>query len=255
MKADEKRLQNRVAVVTGSSRGIGSAVARAFAAHGAMLALVARDEGNLEAIKRDLEEETEVLAVPGDISREKDVARFVEAVMKRFGKIDVLVNNAGILTPQALIHEVQTEDWDRTLAVNLRGMFLMIKHVLPVMLERKSGVIINVSSGAGKHGAPGWGPYSASKFGVEALTQVLAAETRSQGIRTNAVNPGGVRTSMRAMAYPEENLLSLPHPDEVAPLFVYLASSEGRGMTGQSFEFREWIRAHPMWKIPAGRPH
>jgi NAD(P)-dependent dehydrogenase (short-subunit alcohol dehydrogenase family) len=110
------------------------------------------------------------------------------------------------------------------------------------MIPQRSGSIINVSSGVGRIGRACWGAYAASKFGVEGLTQVLADELREFGIRANSVNPGPTRTEMRALAYPEEDPLTLPTPDHVAPVFVYLASDDSAAVTGQSFDARDWLK-------------
>lgn len=245
------KLEDRVAIVTGASRGIGHAVARAYADHGAKVALVSRNLQDLDRVVSERTTGQEMLPIQADVGKEEDVSRFVSQVMNHFGKIDILVNNAGVLTRKAPLQEVTLEEWDLTLSVNLTGYFLCAKHVLPIMQKRKSGVILFVSSGAGKREAPEWGPYAVSKFGVEGLNLVVAAEARSYGIRVNAVNPGGVRTAMRNLAYPDENPMHLTSPEEVAPLFVYLASSEARHVTGQSVDFREWIQAHPEWKYGA----
>ncbi len=243
-----KKLENRVAIVTGASRGLGYAVARAYADHGARVVIVSRNFGELESVTGKWSEGCEVLPVQTDVTKEDEVSQLVEKTMNQFGKIDILVNNAGVLTPKGPIHEVTVQDWNLTMDVNLKGSFLCTKYVLPIMRQRKSGVIIYVSSGAGKRPAPEWGPYAVSKFGVEGLNQVVAAEAKSHGIRVNAVNPGGVRTTMRSMAYPEENPMLLCTPEEVAPLFVYLASSDAKDVTGQSIDFKDWIQSFPDWK-------
>jgi NAD(P)-dependent dehydrogenase (short-subunit alcohol dehydrogenase family) len=134
------------------------------------------------------------------------------------------------------------------MAVNLRGPFLCMRAVLPQMLALRHGSIITISSGAGKREAPFWGPYAVSKFGIEGLTLLVAGETRTSGVRVNAVNPGGVRTAMRAMAYPTEDPRTLPTPEELTGIFVYLASEASHQVTGQSFEAREWLQEHPEWR-------
>jgi len=127
------------------------------------------------------------------------------------------------------------------MAVNLNGPFFVIKACLPLMTAGGEGSIINVSSGVGRIGKPRWGAYAASKFGLEGLTQVLAAELQPLHIRVNAVNPGGTRTTMRAAAYPEEDPLTLATPEEITPVFVYLASDASRDVTGQSLEARDFL--------------
>jgi len=127
------------------------------------------------------------------------------------------------------------------LKVNLTAQFLVTKEVLRLMIARREGSIINVSSGVGRIGKARWGAYAASKFGIEGLTQLLAEEVKEFNIRVNAVNPGATRTEMRAEAYPEEDPLTLPTPNEITAVFVYLASPESIGVTGKSFDARDWL--------------
>jgi NAD(P)-dependent dehydrogenase (short-subunit alcohol dehydrogenase family) len=135
--------------------------------------------------------------------------------------------------------------WEEVVRVNLTGSFFMIREALKVMMPQRGGSIINVSSGVGRIGKARWGAYAASKFGLEGLTQVVADEVREFGIRVNAVNPGPTRTEMRALAYPEEDPLTLATPDEVVPIFVYLASDAATAVTGQSLDARDWLsQAH-----------
>jgi NAD(P)-dependent dehydrogenase (short-subunit alcohol dehydrogenase family) len=127
-------------------------------------------------------------------------------------------------------------------AKSLTALFMVTREVLRVMIPQKEGSIINVSSGVGRIGKARWGAYAASKFGVEGFTQVLADEVKAVNIRVNAVNPGGTRTQMRTEAYPEEDPLTLPTPEEIAGVFLYLASAESGGVTGRSFDARDWLR-------------
>ncbi len=242
------KLTGTVAIITGASRGLGHSVAMRFVREGAKVAICSRTPIGIEEVARDLRRAGgEVLAVKADVSQERDVDRLVSMTMKQFGKLDVLINNAAVLTPRGPIHQMKVTDWDLTMAVNLRGPYLCMRGVLPHFFAQKRGAIVNVSSGAGKRPAPGWGPYAVSKAGVESLTASVAEEVRAHGVRVNAVNPGGTRTAMRAAAYPQEDPMRLPVPDELTGVFVYLAS-EASTETGQSLDAPEWLASHPEWR-------
>jgi NAD(P)-dependent dehydrogenase (short-subunit alcohol dehydrogenase family) len=236
-------------MITGSSRGLGRAVALRYAREGARVSLCSRTPKEIEAVAQEIRRAGgDAIGLKADVSQERDVDRLTAMTLKAFGRLDVLVNNAGVLTPRAPIHQVKVTDWDATLAVNLRGPFLCIRSVLPHLLKQGSGSVINVSSGAGKRRAPTWGPYAVSKFGIEGLTGAVAEETRGSGVRVNAINPGGTRTSMRASAYPEEDPTQLQTPEDIAGIFVYLASDASREVTGLSLDAPDWLKEHPEWR-------
>lgn len=157
-------------------------------------------------------------------------------MMARFGSVDVLVNNASLLGPRVAIVDYPFSSWVEVMRINLNGVFLMTQEVLQQMIPRRQGSIINVSSGVGRVGKANWGAYGPSKFAVEGFSQMLAEEIRRFGIRVNALNPGATRTEMRAAAYPEEDPLTLPKPDDITKAFVYLASDESTGVTGKSLD-------------------
>jgi NAD(P)-dependent dehydrogenase (short-subunit alcohol dehydrogenase family) len=203
-----------VAVVTGASRGIGAAVAAAFETEGVSVVRASRSEGC-------------------DVSREEDVAR----LFARLERLDILVNNAGILMPRRPMVEVTTREWDESMAVNLRGVFLYTRAALRLMIPQRTGLIINVSSGAGKRPAPEWGAYAVAKWGVEGLTKTVAEEVKEFGIKVVAINPGGTRTRMRAQAYPDEDPMTLKTPEQLAEFFVALAAGKMRFRTGESIDY------------------
>ena len=241
---DGEILAHKVALVTGGSRGIGRAIAGAYARAGANVVICGRDEKNLlqavAAIRRD---GGSIEGLPGDVGDPADVQRIVSGAMQRFGTVHVLVNNASILGPRDTIADYPVAAWKEVLRINLTGLFLMTRQVLPAMLAQGSGSIINVTSGVGRRGKARWGAYAVSKAGLEAMTQVLAEELSSTGIRVNSVNPAATRTEMRAQAYPSEDPLTLPTPEQILPIFLYLASDASEGVNGQALEARNWQSA------------
>ena len=236
------KLKGKVALVTGGSRGIGRAVAAAYAREGAEVVVTARDRGFLEATVEEIGRAGgRVVPLEVDVADWHRIKDLAEEINRRFGRLHILVNNASLLGPRVPIQEYPEEEWEAVISVNLNGPFFVTKACLPLMTAAGEGSIINVSSGVGRMGKPHWGAYAASKFGLEGLTQVLAGELKPLQIRVNAVNPGGTRTAMRAAAYPEEDPLTLPTPDQITPVFVYLASDASRDVTGQSLEARDFL--------------
>ncbi len=236
------RLEGKVALVTGGSRGIGKAVAATYAREGAEVIIAAREVDSLEAAAAEIRKSGgRVVPLQADVAHREAVQGLAEEITRRFGRLHILVNNASLLGPRVPLLEYPEEEWEQVIAVNLHGPFFIIKACLPFMIQAGEGSIINVSSGVGRVGKPRWGAYAASKFGLEGLTQVLAAELKAHHIRVNAVNPGGTRTTMRAAAYPEEEPFTLPTPEEITPVFLYLASDASRDVTGQSLDARDFM--------------
>ena len=234
-------LEGKVTLITGASQGLGRALALAFAKEGARVVVNARSEESIRPAAGEVEDAgAEVLAVAADVSKAGDVERLVRETVERFGRIDVLVNNAGLLGPRVGIEEYPEDERRKVIDANLTGPFLVSKAAIPHLSE--GGSIINVVSGVSVEGRAEWGAYSVSKFGVEGLTQILAAELEERGVRANAVDPGGMRTDMRAAAYPEEDPQTRITPEENTAVFVYLASDESRGVTGERFKAQEFGR-------------
>ena len=232
-------LKDKVTLVTGASQGLGRALALAFAKDGARVVVNARSEESIRPVAEEAESlGAEVLAVAADVSKSADVERMVNETVERFGEIDVLVNNAGLLGPRVRIEEYPEDEWRKVIDANLTGPFLVSKVAIPHLPE--GGSIINVVSGVSVDGRAEWGAYSVSKFGVEGLTQILAAELAERSIRVNAVDPGGMRTDMRAAAYPEEDPTTRITPEENTAVFLYLASDESKGVTGERFKAQEF---------------
>jgi len=213
------RMTGRVAVVTGTSRGLGKAIADRFAAEGALVFTASRSEGI-------------------DVTLEEDVRKLFERAVQAGGP-DVVVNNAGILTPRRALVDVPLEEWETSIRTNLTGVFLCTREALRVMLPRRKGLIVNVSSGVANRAAPTWGPYAAAKWGVEGLTKLAAEEAKESGVRVVAVNPNRTRTPMRAAAYPEEDPSTVKTPEETAEYFLALAAGEVGFETGASLEHGE----------------
>ena len=227
------KLKDKVALITGGARGIGKAVALAYAREGAKLAICARTDSEIDATVREIQGlKGECRGWVCDVSLEESVKNLGQQIQKAYGRIDILVNNAGVMTRPAPLTELEVKKWDYTIAVNLRGPFLVTKEVLPLMVRQNSGSIINVSSGLGRSGYANFGAYSVSKWGVEGFTQTLAAEVRSYNIRVNSVDPGYVATKMTRYQGKE--------PESVPEVFVFLASDESRGITGRMLSSSRW---------------
>jgi NAD(P)-dependent dehydrogenase (short-subunit alcohol dehydrogenase family) len=234
-------LEGKVALVTGASQGLGRALALAFAREGASIVVNSRSEERIRPVAREAESlGAEVLALAADVSKSADVERLVGATIERFERIDVLVNNAGVLGPRVPIEAYPEDEWRRVIDANLTGLFLVTKAAIPHMPE--GGSIINVVSGVSVEGRAGWGAYAVSKFGVEGITQILASELEGRRVRANAVDPGGMRTEMRAAAYPDEDPTTRITPEENTSVFLYLASDQSQGVTGQRFKAQEFRR-------------
>jgi 3-oxoacyl-[acyl-carrier protein] reductase len=237
------KLHDRVAIVTGGARGIGGAIAAAFAAEGADVVIADVLGEDVAAPVRNAIEEAgrRALQVHTDVSDEAEVRAMVERAQEEFGDIDILVNNAGTFG-QVFFHELTPQEWDRVVGVNLRGCFLCTRMVIPRMLERGYGKIINVASQLGQIGGTEMVHYSASKAGIIGFTKALAREVSSKGVHVNAIAPGPILTEMLAEETEEwanNKLSELPigrfgEVHEVAPTAVFLASDDSSYYVGQT---------------------
>jgi NAD(P)-dependent dehydrogenase (short-subunit alcohol dehydrogenase family) len=272
--AETQRFQGRVVMVTGASRGIGRAMARAFAGEGAGVALVS---SRAEGVRRVADEITaaggRALPLEGDVSNEADVRRFVAQAERSLGPIDVLVNNAGIPGPTAPVTQIALADWQRVLAVNLTGVFLCAREVLKAMLAGRAspspratatGAIINIGSIAGKISYPQRTPYASAKWALVGLTLTLAEEVGPYGIRVNCICPGPVAGELiedvmaaraRATGLPLETvrqkfvgltmLKRMVRPEDVAAAALFLASDAAENITGQALDVSGGIATLP----------
>jgi len=230
-------LVGKTALITGGGKGIGKSIAQTFAKQGAQIVITARTETQLQEVARKIVSAGgRCLPVEGDVSKEEDVIRVVEASRKEFGKIDILINNAGVSIESSFM-ELSLSDWDHLLAVNLKGVLHCIRAVLPEMQKRKAGTIINIASAAGLRGLPGSAAYSASKAAVIALTQSLGDEVAVDGIRANVICPGPIKTGMLLQSAVRDFILKdktdLLTTDDVAGTALFLASDLSGGMNSQ----------------------
>ncbi|MDN2567703.1 SDR family NAD(P)-dependent oxidoreductase [Aquibium sp. A9E412] len=220
-------LTGRLALVTGASRGIGYFLARELAACGAHVVAVARTVGGLEELDDEIKAAGgEATLVPLDLADMAGIDRLGGAIHERWGKLDVMVANAGILGVISPLGHVEAKTFEKVMAINVTAVWRLIRTVDPLLKASDAGRAILMSSGAAHSARAFWGPYAASKAALEALGRSWADETKSFGLKVNAVNPGPTRTAMRAQAMPGENPDTLPHPSEVAAKILPLASPE-----------------------------
>ncbi|GIS97299.1 MAG: 2-deoxy-D-gluconate 3-dehydrogenase [Gammaproteobacteria bacterium] len=224
------KLENQIAIVTGAGRGIGKAIAEAYAAEGAHVVCAARSVDEIDKVAKTIGGS----AIPCDVSDEKSIQSLIDNVVDQHGRIDILVNNAGAVA-RLPVHELPVEEWDTVLNVNLRGLFLCTKYALIPMLSRKTGCIINISSGAGVSGPPNRSAYAASKHGVMGFTKVLVAEYLRKGIRSHVILPDATVSQMRSEGFPTEDPDSLIQADDIADAAVFLATQK---ITAHTLEVR-----------------
>jgi NAD(P)-dependent dehydrogenase (short-subunit alcohol dehydrogenase family) len=251
---NQRKLEGRVALITGTSRGIGRAIAVGFGREGAAVGVTARSAVALQTLVDEIRQGGgKALAIPADLADVAVPARVVQQVLDSFGTIDILVNNAGIGSSSSPRPMVEFDDafWHKTLALNLTAPYLLTKAVLPILLAKKWGRIINIASINGKLPAMHAAAYTASKHGLLGLTRALALEVAREGITVNAICPGPVHTEMndRRVEYDAKRLgISIPElesrltpigrrlePEEIVPMAVLLASAESAAITGQAF--------------------
>ena len=234
--------ERKVAFITGGSRGIGKQVALKFAKNGYNIVInYVSDNTDIKGLQEEFEKENvELLLVKADVTKKEEIQNLVKTAIEKFGYIDVLVNNAGI-TRDGLLMRMKEEDFDKVIEINLKGTFLVTKEVIPYMMKKREGSIINISSVVGLVGNAGQSNYAASKAGIIGFTKSVAKELASRNIRANCVAPGFIKTDMTDVLSEEvkENIHSqiplkrMGTPEEVASLVYFLGSEESRYITGQ----------------------
>ena len=236
----------KVAFVTGAANGIGRATALAFAREGASVVVAdLSEQGNRETARMIEAAGGRALAVRCDVSREEDVKAALDQAVETFGRLDFAFNNAGVEQPLTPVADLTEEAWDRIVDVNLRGVFLCMRHEIPLMLEQGGGAIVNTSSGAGVKGIAGQAAYCAAKFGIVGLTKAAALDYAKAGIRVNAVCPGIIETPMmdrfsggtpegRARVVAQEPVGRMGRPEEIAAAVVWLCSDAAAFVVGHA---------------------
>lgn len=222
------RLAGRIALVTGASRGIGAAIAKAYAREGAQLVLLARTVGALEEMDDAIRAEgaPPALLVPLDLRDFDAIDRLGASLYKRYGKLDVLVANAGILGALSPTSHIDPKVWQQVIDINLTANYRLIRSLEPLLKRSEAGRAVFLTSGAARGVRPYWGAYAVSKAGLESLVRDWGGELLKTNLRVNLVNPGATRTAMRAAAYPTEDPESLKTPEEIAEAFVQLGMAE-----------------------------
>ena len=224
------RLQNRIALITGASRGIGAAVAKRFATEGAHVVLLARTRGGLEEVDDTIRHahgpENGATLLELDLANLDQVDMIGPTLMERFGRLDILVGNAGLLGDMSPIHHIDADTWTRVMDVNLNANWRLIRTLDPLLRASDAGRAVFVTSGAAHGKRPYWGTYAVSKAALEMMVTCWAAETEQTDMKINLLDPGATRTGMRAEAYPGEDPDTLKPPEAIADVFVDLAAPD-----------------------------
>ncbi len=240
-QAPEQLLKNRIILITGAGDGIGRAAALSFAEHGATVILAGRTVKKLEAVYDLIESsgwpQPAIFPINLEGATAHDYDIVAAAIEKEFGRIDGLLNNASLLGNRTSIENYDPSTWNQVMQVNLHAQFLITQAMLPLLMKSEDASLVFTSSTVGRKGSAYWGAYAVSKFATEGLMQVLADELENtSSIRVNAINPGATRTNMRAHAYPAENPGSLPAPEQIMPVYLYLMGADSKEINGQSID-------------------
>jgi len=234
-------LRGRVVLITGASDGIGRAVAMAAAKSGASVVLHGRNKGRLENVYDEIvatnAPRPSIVRLDFEKAGPDDYQTIADALHKEFGRLDVLLHNAGMLGERAPVEHHDIAKWMRTVHVNVNAPFILTRYCLPLLKAAPDPSIVFTSSGVVSNPRPFWGAYLASKWATEGLARMLAEELDSDPVvRVNTINPGKVRTNMRLQAYPAEDRSLLPTPESIADAYLFLFGPRSKGVTGQAFE-------------------
>lgn len=239
----KKPLKDRLALVTGASRGIGRAVALALARQGAHVVITARTAGGLEEVDDEIRDGGgKATLLELDLTRGEKIDQLGPTLYQRWGKLDILIANAAILGPLSPLHHVAEEAWNAVMSINLTANWRLIRTLDPVLKRSDAGRALFVTADEADGSHAYWGPYAVSKAGLETLAKTYAREVADTPVRVNLVNPGPVHTNMRAKAFPGENAATLASPEDVAPLLVELVSPDCT-FNGRIVNYVDWERS------------
>jgi len=236
----EDLLNDKVILITGAGTGIGRVAALTYARHGATVILLGRNIKKLEAVYDEIEQNhwpmPAIYPLNLESARDADFVRLAETIEQEFGRLDGLLHNASVLGVLKPISQYPTSEWMQIMQVNLNAVFMLTRELLPLLRQGDRASVIFTSSGVGHKGRAHWGAYSVSKFATEGLMQIIADEEDGiSDVRINSVNPGGTRTAMRAAAFPGEDPDSLPTPEAIMPVYLYLMGDDSAHVSGQAF--------------------
>lgn len=243
-KPPKNLLSGRTILVTGASDGIGRVAAVTYAQHGAQVLLLGRDRKKLEAVNDEIAASTETspLIIPFDLAKlhAQSEETLSESLRDSIEQLDGILHNASLLGSKVPLAHYPSNEWESVMHVNVTAAFLLTKALMPSLDRSPDASVIFTSSGVGRTGRAYWGAYAVSKFATEGMMEVLADEVSDTNIRVNSLNPGGTRTAMRARAYPAEDPMSLPTPQDHMDLYLYLMGPDSSGVNGERFDAPSW---------------
>ena len=241
-QAPPNLLKDKIILVTGAGDGIGKAAALSYAKHGATVILLGRTTSKLEKVYDQIEKnkwpQPAIIPLNLEGAVEKDYIEVANSIHNAFGRLDGILHNASLLGSMTSLEQYEVPVWEKVMQVNVNSAFILTKTFMPLLRASQHPSIIFTTSSVGRKGRAFWGAYAVSKFATEGLMQILASENDESEpkIRVNCINPGATRTNMRADAYPAENPMNNPAPEEIMPLYLYLMGNDSLEVTGQSLD-------------------